>query len=55
MEQKYGIVNLVRIWVRFNVIMQKPKQRAQSYYDKLEILCTKRKIKKDEQRRAFLS
>ncbi len=41
MEQKYGIVNLARIWVRFNVIKQKPKQGAQSYYDKLENLFTK--------------
>ncbi len=41
MELKYGNVNLEGIQVWFNVIKQEPKQRVQSYYDRLEILFSK--------------
>ncbi len=41
MELKYGNVNLEGIQVWFNVIKQEPKQRVQSYYDRLEKVFSK--------------
>lgn len=54
-EQKYGVVDLEEIKIRLETNKKKPNQGVQLYYDKLEKLFTRRKIKAMEQQQRFLS
>jgi nicotinamide mononucleotide adenylyltransferase len=48
MEQKYGALDPKEIRVKFDAIKQEPRQWMQLYYDRLEKLLTRGKIKEAE-------
>jgi hypothetical protein len=55
MVQKYGNIDADDIRMRMDTIKQKPKERVQKYFERLDKLFRKGKIEDIEQRRRFLA
>jgi hypothetical protein len=54
MQHKFGDVDLDELRMKINFVKHELQQRVQLYFDMLDKLFRKRKIKHDEQRRCFL-
>jgi hypothetical protein len=55
MQQKFGDVDLDELRMQIYFVQQDFRQRIQLYFDRLNKLFRKGKIKDDEQRRCFLA
>ncbi len=54
MRRKFGVVDLDELRVKMDSIEQEPMQQVHLYFDKLDKLFKRGKIKDDEQKRLFL-
>jgi hypothetical protein len=55
MHRKFGVVDLDELRVKMDPVKQEPMQQVQLYFDKLDKLFRRGKIKDDEQKRHFLA